>query len=115
MGEFLRYVFSFPTIVFTILLGVTLLWWFIVSFGVIDDLDIDLDLDVDSAGPLSGFASLGFGAVPPALALTLVALSGWLISLILSVLLDRPGAGIGVVVLVVAFVVGGANFRRGSG
>ncbi len=50
MNEFLKLILGFPTIIFTVLLGVIMLYWITVIFGFLD-LDIldsaDVDLDVD--------------------------------------------------------------------
>ncbi len=57
MQEFLQIILGFPTVAFTALMGVIILYWLTVIAGVVDldlfdldadiDADIDLDLDVD--------------------------------------------------------------------
>lgn len=50
MKEFLAIVIQFPTVIFTALLGVVVLYWALVVLGMFDMdlLDFDLDLDVDA-------------------------------------------------------------------
>ena len=51
MNDFLNIIFSLPTVVFTIFVGVIVLYWVFVLLGALDldlfDLDVDLDADVD--------------------------------------------------------------------
>ncbi len=51
MQEFLNIILSMPTVVFTILMGVTVLYWVTVIMGAVDvdlfDLDIELEADAD--------------------------------------------------------------------
>lgn len=54
MQEFLQIILSLPTLLYTILLGVALLYWLFVILGALDldifDLDGDLDVDVHVGG-----------------------------------------------------------------
>lgn len=57
MQEFLQIILAFPTVAFTALMGVIIVYWLTVIAGVVDldlfeldadiDVDVDLDLDVD--------------------------------------------------------------------
>lgn len=51
MKDFLNIIFSLPTVVFTIFMGVLILYWVFVILGALDldlfDLDVDIDADVD--------------------------------------------------------------------
>lgn len=105
MEEFLQISLSFPTVVFTAILLVLGLYWFLVILGAIDldfldfdfdldvdvdvDVDVDLDVDVDVGAGVEGFATgfvagvaaaLGIGRVPVTVILSFLMLSAWLIS-----------------------------------
>lgn len=96
MNEFLLTIFSFPTVIYTVVLIVAMLYWLCAAFGL---LDLEL-LDVDASG-LEGqlhahaehsfaetFAGillrLGLNGVPVTLVVTLIAIIGWVISYYLS-------------------------------
>lgn len=55
MQEFLQIILSFPTALYTLLLGVAVLYWIFVILGALDldifHMDADLDVDVDVALP----------------------------------------------------------------
>lgn len=103
MSELFHTLFSFPTVIFTSLLGLCLLYWLTVILGLLDldlfDVDLDLDLDpgVDAAldgadagdlelgegtsGGLVGVVqSLGLAGVPLTISVSLVVLIAWLVS-----------------------------------
>ncbi len=50
MAEFINIIVQFPTVVFTVLLGVIIMYWGLVVLGIfdIDVLDLDADIDVDA-------------------------------------------------------------------
>lgn len=84
MDLFLQIVFSFPTVVFSVLLGVAVLYWLTAMLGLID-LDI---LDVShahhtDAGELGGMAGVlmkwGLDGVPVTLIITAIVFVGWLL------------------------------------
>ncbi len=98
MNEFLITIFSFPTVIYTVILFVAVLYWLCAAFGL---LDLEL-LDVDASG-LEGqlhahaehsfaetFAGillrLGLNGVPVTIVVTLIAIIGWLVSYYLSYL-----------------------------
>jgi len=89
MNPFHQTVMSFPTVIFTVLLIICLLYWLVAVLGLVDldVLDVDLDGDIDSADSLeaqNGIAGLllkfGLGGVPLTITVTSIALFGWLIS-----------------------------------
>ena len=57
MGDFVEIIFSYPTVVFTVVLGASLVVWGVTSvFGgdLGDDLDTDFDTDTDLDGSGEG-------------------------------------------------------------
>lgn len=98
MNEFLLTIFSFPTVLFTILLGVVVLYWLSAALGLVDIEVLDVDLP-DMDGHLSanahgeqGFAEtfagfllkLGLNGVPITIVITFLTIFGWLASYYLS-------------------------------
>lgn len=96
MNDFLLTIFSFPTVLYTIILMVAAIYWLCAAFGLVD---LEL-LDVDASG-LEGqlhahaehtfaetFAGillrLGLNGVPVTLVVSIIAVVGWLISYYLS-------------------------------
>ncbi|MDS1311688.1 MULTISPECIES: hypothetical protein [Marinobacter] len=78
METFFAVAFSFPTVVFSVLLCVAILYWLISLLGMGD---IDADGDIDAVGDFSGLmVTLGLQGVPLPLVLTLLFLFGWLAS-----------------------------------
>lgn len=89
MDPFHQTVMSFPTVIFTVLLIICMLYWVVAVLGLVDldVLDIDMDGDIDSADSIeaqNGIAGLllkfGLGGVPLTITITLIALFGWLLS-----------------------------------
>jgi hypothetical protein len=85
MQPFIANILSFPTVVFTVLLGAMMLYWLLVIIGLagVEGPDADLDLDVGAApsatGGLAGIlASLGLSGVPLSLVASLLILFSWL-------------------------------------
>ena len=88
MNPFHQTVTSFPTVIYTVLLIVCMLYWVIAVLGLVDldVLDVDLDGDIDSADSESvqeGIAGLlhrlGLNGVPLTIVLTFIAIIGWLL------------------------------------
>lgn len=93
MDPFYQNIASFPTAIFTLVLGVTLLYWLVAVLGLVDidildfdipDLDSDLDINPDSglsnANVLSGLMlRFGLQGVPVTIIISFMALIGWLI------------------------------------
>ena len=112
MTEFLDAILAFPTVLFTILLGVVTAYWLFVMLGALDvDLLGDVDggevIDADGDGSPDGFAgvihSLGLAGVPLTLVLSLLVLAAWVLCLISMQILDSRSAAIGAGVALVSF------------
>lgn len=94
MNDFLLTIFNFPTVVFTVVLGIAILYWICAAFGLfeVDALDVDLThldghMSLNSHSDHSfgeSFAGLlmrlGLNGVPVTIVVSLIALVGWLIS-----------------------------------
>lgn len=102
MNELIQASLRFPTVVFTIGLGIVLVYWLFVLLGA---LDIDLlggaDGDVDASGL---FAKLGFGVVPLTITVSVTLLIGWVGSLLVMQHVTETWAAF--VVLAAALMVG---------
>lgn len=102
----MKLILTFPTVVFTFLLAVCVLWW------LLSMLLAGLDLDLDGDGH-DGFGDhLGFTAMPLPLALSFLSLGGWVTTALLQGALGtkaedfKLAAGAAVGVLAAAIVVG---------
>lgn len=96
MNDFLLTIVSFPTVIFTFVLGVAVLYWLCAAFGLLDIEMLDVDLpEVDGhlhAHAEHSFAEtfagillrLGLNGVPVTIIITFIALIGWFISYYLS-------------------------------
>lgn len=80
---------SFPTVVYTTLLGVVMVYWVLALIGIVDldsghlEVDSDLHADADTAdvGDLAGYlVALGLNGVPFSVVLTLLVLFSWTIT-----------------------------------
>lgn len=78
---------QFPTIIYSALLGIVVVYWIVGLLGLIDldfggDTDIDVDSDVDvSVGGLTGLLlTFGLTGVPFTLVISIIILICWLIS-----------------------------------
>ena len=84
MNPFYENISSFPTVFFTLLLMLCILFWFVSVLGFVDIDFLDIDgPDADATGPdaLAGILfKLGLNGVPVTIILTLIALIGWTIS-----------------------------------
>src|SRR5690606_20051994 len=85
MQPFYQIVASFPTIFFTILLIIVVMFWLLAILGAVEisllDFDIDLDADISSTSAITGFMMrLGLQGVPVTIIVSLIAIFGWLIS-----------------------------------
>ncbi|WP_025273004.1 hypothetical protein [Haloglycomyces albus] len=80
---------SFPPIIFTVGMGVLLVYWVLVLLGVFD---IDAIGPSNSAGSDGFPSSLGFGIVPTPIIVSLWILIAWLVTLLGSMWL-RPSSG----------------------
>lgn len=89
MEQLLEVASQFPTVIYSTLLGVVVVYWLVGMLGVIDldfsgdaDLDVDIDSDVDiSVGGLTGlFITFGLTGVPFTLVISIILLICWFIS-----------------------------------
>lgn len=114
MEAFIAVTFSFPTVLFTVLLAVAVIYWLISLVGLVDldgggDADVDLDASSDMGGLM---VTLGLQGVPLPLVLTLLFLGAWLTAYFADLMLGSLfGAGwghilFGLVVIPLALVAG---------
>lgn len=87
MTPFFQNISSFPTVIFTFLLTLCLLFWLVAIIGIIDIdvLDVgDADIGGGDNGMVNGAAGLmmklGLNGVPVTIILSFIALFGWTIS-----------------------------------
>ena len=82
MDGFYSIVLAFPTIIFSLLVIVSIIYWLVAFLGAVD-VDV-LDADLGDGGGNNGVAGLamklGLRGVPLPIVVTLVALTGWLVS-----------------------------------
>lgn len=112
MGLFLSTAFGFPTVLFTPLLIVVALYWLFVAFGAADSEMLDgVDADGEATGLSSLMSKAGLGRVPVTVALTLLVLVAWFVSMMGSILAGLLGTtstplliALGAVVLLIALV-----------
>ena len=96
MNDFLLTIVSFPTVIFTIVLGVAILYWICAAFGLLEVEILDVDLP-NLDGQLHAHAEhsfaetfagillrLGLNGVPVTIIITFIAIVGWFISYYLS-------------------------------
>lgn len=92
MNDFLLTIVSFPTVIFTFLLGVAALYWLCAAMGLLDIELLDLPDDPLHAHAEHSFAEtfsgilfrLGLNGVPVTVVITFISLIGWFISYYLS-------------------------------
>jgi len=89
MDQLLDVASQFPTVIYSTLLGIVVVYWLVGMLGLVDldfggdaDLDIDVDSDVDvSVGGLTGLMlTFGLTGVPFTLVISIIILICWLIS-----------------------------------
>lgn len=91
MEQLLEVSSQFPTVIYSTLLGVVVVYWLVGMLGLIDldlagDVDVDVDIDVDadvdvSVGGLTGLMlTFGLTGVPFTLVISIIILICWLIS-----------------------------------
>ena len=88
MEKFLMVVASFPTVLWSILLGVVCLYWLLAVIGMLDidvlDLDIDIDADTNVEGLAGLMVTLGLTGVPLTIVFSLLVLLAWLVTYFVS-------------------------------
>lgn len=96
MSELLSAMLAFPTVIFTVLLGVVVTYWIFVILGALDidllNFDADADVDADAGtdggdgdydGGLAGvWNALGLGGVPVTLSSSVLVLAAWVLCLL---------------------------------
>jgi len=91
MGDFLGAVTGYPTAIYTVLLGVVVIYWVLAMLGMVDiehsGLDVDVgvhthaDGDASDIGHLASYVvALGLNGVPFSVAVSLLVLIAWTVS-----------------------------------
>ena len=99
MSEFLTAILQFPTVIFTILLGVVAAYWVFVLLGaldldILDDVgEVDSDLDGEPDGVAGVLQTLGLGGVPITLVISLLVLGSWVFCIVTMRFLGDGTAG----------------------
>lgn len=132
MGELFRESLTIANLPYTILLGLTLLYWLTVFFGALDlefldfevdadidadvdldvDIDADVDADVDAGGGngagwfMTGLAFFNLGAVPFMVFMSLFVLTLWVTSILVNSLWLDLGEWAFFILLVPNLIVG---------
>lgn len=122
MDAFSEVISSYPTSVFTVVLGVMLVFWLFAILGMLDidifpsdtgddvlDADADADLDGEMPGFIGLLHTLGLTGVPLTLVISIIALLGFIFSYFCSAWILLPLGSdlfrylIGSLILIVAF------------
>ena len=132
MDVFLQIVFSYPTVVYSVLLVVALLYWLVAMLGLVDlellDGWLETDVDVGDAveavdgGGLAGImAKFGLAGLPLMIVATVLVLVAWVASYFVDYLLLRHlpggflrfllGTGVVIVSFIAAVPVSGVLLR----
>jgi len=86
MTSFYEAATSFPTVIYSTLLGVVMVYWLLALVGIVDfdsgqleiDSELHADADGDDIGDLAGYlVALGLNGVPFSIVLTLLVLVSW--------------------------------------
>jgi len=90
MHEFLSTFLGWPSIVFSIALAVVVIYWCLAIMGLVDwGEGVDMDVDMDAPGEIGLIASyvvaFGLSGVPFSIVVTLLAIVGWLLSMLASI------------------------------
>lgn len=119
VNDFLQTALGFPTVFYSVLLGVSVLYWLLASTGLADGDSVDALLGAEGdAGELSGAAAmlskLGLAGVPVMVVLTVLSFTGWIGTYFVQLLALRhlhdsvrlvAGAGVLVAMLVPSLAV----------
>lgn len=92
MEHFLINITSYPTVIYTTLLLIILLFWLLTVVGLfdMDILDVDIDLDTSEVGGALGvLVTLGLTGVPVTLVLSILILYSWTLCSILSLFIGH--------------------------
>lgn len=86
MSTFIDVMLSFPTILYTVLLIVVILFWSSAIFGLADidilDADIDVDTETSSSALASWLTKFKLDGIPFTITLSLIILFSWILSFI---------------------------------
>ncbi len=85
MEQLLEVATQFPTVIYSALLGIVVVYWFVGMLGLIDldfggDTDIDADVDISVGGLTGLMLTFGLTGVPFTLVISIIILLCWLIS-----------------------------------
>lgn len=84
MAAFLHNIFAFPTVIFTVLLSILLIYWLFAIIGLLDHDILHLGTDIHSDAGMEGLAglmlTLGLSGVPSTIVLVILAVIAWLVS-----------------------------------
>lgn len=88
MIGFLDAATSFPSVIYTVLLGVVLVYWLLSLIGIVDidsgpviEAELHTDADVDEIGDLASYlVGLGLNGVPFSVVLSLLVLVSWTVT-----------------------------------
>lgn len=81
---------GYPTGIYTVLIGVLVVFWLFAIIGALDidlvsfDTDVDLDADIDIPGFVGLLHTLGFTGVPFTIVLTVLVFLAWVVSYLVS-------------------------------
>lgn len=87
---------AFPTALYTVLLGVVIVYWLLALLGLVDfessDIDLDIDTHADASpedlGAIAGYVvAFGLSGVPFSIVVSLLALIGWVLTALAATLL----------------------------
>jgi hypothetical protein len=83
--EFLNTALTFPTVVFSVLLIIVILFWLITIVGLADidmfEADVELETQANTASTLGIFNNLGLSEVPLTVSASIIIMTAWLISI----------------------------------
>ena len=88
MIAFLDAATSFPSVIYTVLLGVVLVYWLLSLIGIVDidsgpviEAELHTDADVDEIGDLASYlVAMGLNGVPFSVVLSLLVLVSWTVT-----------------------------------
>lgn len=119
MISFLDAATSFPSVIYTVLLGVVLVYWLLSLVGIVDidsgpviEAELHTDADVDEIGDLASYLmALGLNGVPFSVVLSLLVLVSWTVTCLAAMWLlplvptSLLRIAVGLVVMLVALAV----------
>jgi len=121
MIGFLDAATSFPSVIYTVLLGVVLVYWLLSLIGIVDidsgpviEAELHTDADIDEIGDLASYlVGLGLNGVPFSVVLSLLVLVSWTLTCLaamwllplLPTSLLRGAAGLAVMLIALAVAI----------